>query len=259
MALTNKQKKEINNFVTNKIEEKLKRYLRESTALPFLLRLIQDAEKVSAYSFIHSIATSLGMSIYEEVSVIIARDSAEEAFRNMDMGGILSKEQKSVIAEIVRGLRNKERMVDKKVETKLVLAASSEGGKPQKDGCIADFYMKRKGLEYYFEIKTPKPNIDVFTASKKKLLEWVARKRQPVKTILAFPYNPYHPKPYKRFTEQGLLEHNEEFLIGKEYWDFLGGEGTFDDLLKELDKVGKRFKKEIAAKIQEVAKTKVAE
>lgn len=226
--------------------------------MPFLARLIQDSEKVAAYSFIHSVATTLGMSIYEHVSVIIAEPTADECFRNYDLGGVISREQKSVIDDIVRKLRNKEEKANSMKEIKSVLDASAKDGKAQKEGRIADFYMRRSGKEHYFEIKTVKPNIDVFTKSKTKLLEWVARRRSPLKVFLAFPYNPYHPQPYERFTEQGVLERGKEFLIGKEYWDFLGGENTFEDLLSLFDAVGKKFKEEIRDKIQEVARNKIS-
>ena len=109
-----------------------------------------------------------------------------------------------------------------------------------------------------FEIKTVKPNVDVFTKSKTKLLEWVARRRSPIKVFLAFPYNPYHPQPYERFTEQGVLDRGEEFLIGQEYWDFLGGNNTFKELLTLFDAVGKKFKEKIKSKIKEVARNKMS-
>ncbi len=257
MALSKTQKQKIRKILEKKIEDKLKRYARESSSMPFLVRLIQDSEKVAAYSFIHSIATTLGMSIYEDVSKIIAEESAEECFTKYDIGGVISKEQKSVIDEIIRKLRNGEKKVNHDEEVKLILSASAKDGKAQKEGRIADFYMLRDGIEHYFEIKTVKPNIDVFTKSKAKLLEWIARKRKPVKVFLAFPYNPYHPQPYERFTEQGMLERGKEFLIGKEYWDFLGGDNTFEELLDLFDLVGKEFKKKIQQKIRQVAKEKM--
>lgn len=226
--------------------------------MPFLTRLIQDNEKVAAYSFIHSIATTLGMSIYEDVSKIIAEETADECFTKYDIGGVISREQKSVIDDIVRKLRNGEKKVNNVREIKLVLEASAKDGKAQKEGRIADFYMSRESKEHYFEIKTVKPNIDVFTKSKTKLLEWVARRRSPIKVFLAFPYNPYHPQPYERFTEQGVLERGEEFLVGKEYWNFLGGKNTFDELLALFDTVGKKFKEKIKKKIQEVACSKMS-
>jgi len=51
-----------------KIEDKLKRYTRETSYMPFLVRLMQDPEQVAAYSFIHSLSTTLGMSVYEDVA-----------------------------------------------------------------------------------------------------------------------------------------------------------------------------------------------
>ena len=257
MPLSNNQKEKISTLLERKIEDKLKRYARESYSMPFLTRLIQDSEKVASYSFIHSIATTLGMSIYEDVSKIIAEETADECFTKYDIGGVLSREQKSVINDIVRKLRNKEEKVNHDKEVQLVLSATPKDGTAQNEGRIADFYMFRDGLEHYFEIKTVKPNIDVFTKSKAKLLEWVARRRKIVKVFLAFPYNPYHPKPYERFTEQGLLERSKEFLIGNEYWDFLGGTNTFDELLDLFDSVGKDYKDKIKEKIQQVAREKM--
>jgi len=257
MALSKTQKQKIRELLEKKIEDKLKRYARESSSMPFLVRLIQDSEKVAAYSFIHSIATTLGMSIYEDVSKIIAEESSEECFTKYDIGGVISREQKSIINEIIRKLRNGEKKVDHDGEVELVLSVPTKDGKVQKEGRIADFYMLRDGIEHYFEIKTVKPNIDVFTKSKAKLLEWIARKRKPVRVFLAFPYNPYHPQPYERFTEQGMLERGKEFLIGKEYWDFLGGDNTFEELLDLFDLVGKEFKERIQQKIKQVAKEKM--
>ena len=219
MALSENQKQKIRDLLSSKIQKKLKSYGRETTSMPFLARLIQDNEKIAAYSFIHSMATTLGMSIYEDVSVILASENSEECFRNYGVGGAISKNQKS--------------------------------------GNIADFYMKRNGKEYYFEIKTVKPNIDVFEKSKTKLLEWIARRRKPVNVFLAFPYNPYHPEPYSRFTEVGMMDVPNDFLIGDEYWDFIGGKGTFPELLKTFDEVGKEYKEQLNMKFKQIAKEKM--
>jgi len=254
MALSYKQKIKIKELLAKKIENKLKSYGRETTSMPFLARLIQDNEKIAAYSFIHSMATTLGMSIYEEVSVILASETSDECFRNYGVGGVISKEQKSVINKIVNELRNGSiREADIEQETKEVLEASAQSGEFQKSGNIADFYMKREGKEHFFEIKTVKPNIDVFEKSKTKLLEWVARRRTTVKVFLAFPYNPYHPQPYNRFTEVGMMDMSNDFLIGEQYWDFIGGKNTFPELLQTFDEIGKEFKEQLNQKFKEIA------
>ncbi|MFH1607771.1 MAG: TdeIII family type II restriction endonuclease, partial [archaeon] len=68
MPLTTEQIEEIKKLLRSKLNEKLSKYARETTSMPFLTRLMQDKEKVASYSFIHSLLTTLGMSIYEEVS-----------------------------------------------------------------------------------------------------------------------------------------------------------------------------------------------
>lgn len=256
MGLSKKQTNNIIDLLSTKIENKIKSYGRETTFMPFLARLIQDNEKIAAYSFIHSIATSLGMSIYEDVSVIIASENSEEAFRNFGVGGVISKEQKSVISNIISKLRNGEKTANIENEIKEVLKTPVKNAVFQKSGNIADFYMKKNNIEHYFEIKIVKPNIDVFEKSKTKLLEWVARKRKPIKVFLAFPYNPYHPKPYQRFTEVGMMDPPNDFLIGSEYWNFIGGKNTYKDLLKVFNIVGKEYKTLLDKIFKQIAKEK---
>jgi len=257
MPLSNSQRDKISELLSKKIEGKLKKYGRETTSMPFLARLIQDNEKIAAYSFIHSLATTLGMSIYEDVSLIIAGETSDEYFKSYGVGGAISKQQKTAIHKIITELRNGDRRADIKKESLEVIAANSSGGQFQKSGNIADFFMRRGKEEFYFEIKTVKPNIDVFEKSKTKLLEWVARKRKPVKVFLAFPYNPYHPEPYSRFTEVGMMDHPNDFLIGEEYWDLLGGKNAFSDLLEVFDEIGKKFKEKLQNKFKQVAREKL--
>ncbi|MFV0531230.1 MAG: TdeIII family type II restriction endonuclease [Flavobacteriales bacterium] len=78
----------------------------------------------------------------------------------------------------------------------------------------------------------------------------------PVKVFLAFPYNPYHPEPYSRFTESGMMDAPNDFLVGDEYWDFLGGEGTFTELLETFDEVGiKSLKRDWMKNLKKLRKT----
>ncbi len=256
MALSQDQKEKIKSLLVKKIKDKLASYGRETTSMPFLARLIQDNEKIAAYSFIHSLATTLGMSIYEDVSVIIAVEHSDFCSRRYGVGGAISDVQKNVINKIVAELRDKVRTPDIESEKQEVLRASWENSKSQTSGNIADLYMRKGDKEFFFEIKTVKPNIDVFEKSKTKLLEWVARRQKPINVFLAFPYNPYHPEPYSRFTEMNLMESGKDFLVGDEYWDYLGGEGTFPDLLNVFDGVGKEFKEELSKKFKDIARKK---
>lgn len=163
---------------------------------------------------------------------------------------------KKAINKITNELRQAERKANIKKEIDEVLRASTNKAKYQKSGNIADFYMKKQNEEYFFEIKTAKPNIDVIEKSKTKLLEWVARRQKKIKVYLVFPYNPYYPEPYRRFSEVGMMQPQKDLLVEKEYWDFLGGKGTFKQLLDIFDNVGKEYKDIINKKINEIANIK---
>jgi len=66
-----------------------------------------------------------------------------------------------------------------------------------------------------------------------------------INTLIAIPYNPYYPDPYNRWTMKGLFDLKNEILVAEELWDFLGGDGTWNDLLDCFEKVGIELRDEI--------------
>ncbi len=121
----------------------------------------------------------------------------------------------------------------------------------------ADLFLKKGKREYYFEIKTSKPNSGEFSKAKQKLLEWVALRKKNVTTILAIPYNPYHPKPYSRFSILGVLDKKKELYVAERFWNMLGGKGTYKKLLRIFDDIGKEFKSKINSKIKKLQNQKM--
>lgn len=123
--------------------------------MPFLARIIQDSEKNSSL-FLYA------LYIYEFRHVYLWRylcyycKTSLWGVRNYGVGGV--KEQEEVIKTIIRELRTKKRVPNIQKEIRMVLKAGLKNANSQKSGEIADFYMKKKGKEFYFEIKTVKPN-----------------------------------------------------------------------------------------------------
>jgi hypothetical protein len=255
MVLSNTQVEQIKELLRTKLNDKLSKYARETTAMPFLVKLMQDSEKVAAYSFIHSLATTLGMSVYEKISKIVASTHYDDVKTGYDVEGEITNEENSIISQILQEIKNKTRKADKDKEIKEILECNNDDGRKIK--IRADLFLKKGNDEYYIEIKTAKPNIDVFVKSKQKLLEWVALRKKKVTTILAIPYNPYHPDPYTRFTMQGYLDEKKELYVAEKFWNLLGGEGTYKEILDIFDEVGKEFKEKIESKIKEVAEEKM--
>jgi type II restriction enzyme len=58
-------------------------------------------------------------------------------------------------------------------------------------------------------------------------------------------FRDYKPEPYKRWTIRGMLDLDNELIVGKKFWDFLGGEGSYEELLDCFEEVGIDMRDEI--------------
>ena len=66
-------------------------------------------------------------------------------------------------------------------------------------------------------------------------------------SYIAIPYNPYEPKPYERWTLKGMLDLENELKVAEELWNFLGNDGTYEELLNCFEKAGIELQPEIDA------------
>lgn len=57
----------------------------------------------------------------------------------------------------------------------------------------------------------------------------------------------YEPQPYNRWTIRGMLDLNYELKVAEEFWDFLGGQGTYTELLDIFERIGLELRPEIDA------------
>ena len=71
-----------------------------------------------------------------------------------------------------------------------------------------------------------------------------------IRTLIAIPYNPYEPEPYQRWTLQGLFDLGDEIMVAEEFWDFLGGEDTYEQVLSVFETVGVELRPEIDARFE---------
>jgi len=262
MPLTTQQSKHIREYLANKIRQKLNTYNPETKSMPFHFRLL-GKNRMALFSFIHSVNTMLGTSIFEQVGKKIVEERAKRAIgQYKEFEGYISSEAVLKIDNIMRELRSASRKPNKEKETKEILAAASKGKLGKKLKKRVDLFIEMKdGTEYYFELKTVKPNINEFTAIKKQMLEWIALRgsQQPktkIKTVVAIPYNPYEPEPYERWTLQGLFDLRQEVLIGQGFWDFLGGKDTYEDLLNVFEQTGLELYDEIDKKMKSLSDEK---
>jgi len=259
MALNRKTRKEIRKLLINIVRTKLRDYKPETNHMPFHFRLL-GRDRYAMFSFIQSMNTTFGISIWEQVAVILAKSAGFQVERQYDLLGSIDSETEKLIQNIHYELRAGTRQVDKLKEIELI-RKSIKKGTPKKDpDSRVDLFVKIGDEENYFDITSAKPNMKEFSALKLKLLRWTALrlsqdKNAQVFTRLAIPYNPYHPQPYQRWTLKGLYDLDRgEILVGEEFWNFVANDDIYEDLLDVFQEAGDELREEIDKKFAQFRK-----
>jgi len=73
MALTKEQKQSVQETITASLRKKFLNYKPESTHMPFHFRLL-GRDRMALYSFIQSLNTTFGTSIFEPVAVVLSKN-----------------------------------------------------------------------------------------------------------------------------------------------------------------------------------------
>lgn len=236
----------IEKAIEQALRSKLKKYKPESKVMPFHHRLL-GKDRMALYSFIQSLNTTFGTSIFEPVAVELAKNRFPIAKRHYHVGDIMSISSQKVVTEIINGL-SIGGVADKCKEIEQIRNACSSDDLTRVKPVKADLYLETDSGEIYlFDIKTVKPNKSNFKDFKRTLLEWCAitLTNDPncrINSLIAIPYNSYEPQPYERWTMKGMLDLNHELKVAEEFWDFLGGDGSYQNLLKSFENVGIRLK-----------------
>ncbi len=261
MALSSTTAKEIAKLLTTTVMEKLRTYQPETAYMPFHHRLL-GKDRYAMFSFIQSMNTTFGMSIWEQVAVIVARGAGNHAERQYKLRGEVDPETENVITEIHYKLRKGEIATNKIDEVEHIRRKIKRGQAKVDPDSTVDFFVKIKDAENYVDITSAKPNMKEFVALKLKLLRWTALRlsqdrNAKVFTRLAIPYNPYHPEPYERWTLKGLYDLEKgEILVGEEFWNFVANDNIYEELLDVFQNVGEKLRDEIDNKFAEFKKGK---
>jgi hypothetical protein len=243
MSLTEEQKRKIEEIIERSLLEKLRRYKPETFSMPFHYRLL-GKDRMALYSFIQSLNTTFGTSIFEPVAEVLASFKFPVAKRQFLVGDRISQKAQEEIQNIINELSSGVRYPNKEEEIERIRKVAKEGKAIKVKPFRVDLFLKDKnGFVHLFDLKTAKPNIGEFKNYKRTLLEWVAIYlwKEPsagINSYIAIPYNPYEPEPYQRWTMRGVIDIERELKVAEEFWDFLGGNGSYEELLNCFERVG---------------------
>jgi type II restriction enzyme len=249
MALTTKYKTHITDTIKICLRNKFQNYKPETDNMPFHYRLL-GKDRMALFSFLQSLNTTFGTSIYEPVAKELAKITFKEVYTQYKLGNIITEGAQNEIQKIMNKL-SVGGIVDKESEKEGIRKVAQSGKQNKLKSVKVDLFLVSKRDEIFmFDLKTVKPNKGDFISYKRNVLEWLAvyffqNPKAKVHTFISIPYNPYEPKPYVRWTMKGMLDLKEEVKIAEEFWDFLAGKGTYMDLLYCFERAGIELRPEI--------------
>jgi len=248
MALNNTQKSQIQQTIANCLRNKFKNYVPQNNYMPFHFRLL-GKDRLALYSFMQSLLTTFGSSIFEPVAAELAKTRFAKVETQFVVGDIIFSDCQQSVQSIINKLTITPKP-DKIKELELLKKSLTGASNKLKPAKIDLFVETASGEQYFFDLKTAKPNKGDFQKYKQTLLEWAGiaytkDENAKIHTLIAIPYNPYEPQPYQFWTLAGMLDLEAELMVAERFWDFLGGEGAYIELLDCFEKAGIELRPEI--------------
>lgn len=257
MSLSTVTKAKIAKLLKKTVRDKLRTYQPETVHAPFHHRLL-GKDRYAMFSFVHSMNTTFGISVWEQVAVVLIQGANDFADRQHKLLGEIDEETERLISHIHYKLRKGEIASNQKSEVEQIKKKIKKGQAKVDPDSVVDLFANIKGVENYFDITSAKPNMKEFVALKLKLLRWTALRLSQdisvrISTRLAIPYNPYHPEAYERWTLRGLYDlENREVLVGEDFWNFVASDNIYDELLDIFQEAGEELRIEIDRKFAEL-------
>jgi len=221
-------------------------------AKPIYAALVPD-EIFKGAHFERRFVTPFG-GVWEKLATVVAREQHGECGQNVNIDGLIPKTRLQRIHSVLNRLEHKNPVTKQRItpnwENELEYIME---GKGELVPCsvVCDLLVKNTeyGKTYAFELKGPLPNNDQTKVSKEKMFKLFTMQPQKVDfTYFALPYNPYIVKteyawsfPMRWFD----MKNDPCVLIGDEFWDFIGGDGTYRTFINEINSLGDEYRSRI--------------
>lgn len=218
---------------------------------PLYAALVPD-EIFKGSHFERRFVTPFG-GVWEKLAHVVAQDYHGHCEMGKRINGEVGAERLRRIQEVLNklehGKKGKNRVTpDWDVELKYILEGK---GKLIPTSVVCDIYVesRKTNKKYAFEVKGPLPNSDQTKVSKEKMFKLLAMESTIINAAFyALPYNPYGKKedynwsfPMRWFD----MRNDESVLIGNEFWELIGGQGTYKNFITEINALGKEYRERI--------------
>jgi hypothetical protein len=186
-----------------------------------------------------SFSTRLG-NLHEDIAAVIAEEVHMDVQQPLDLTGSIPVLSREFITQRIRQLERREAEPDGPYEREQLLG---HFGERVSVSTRIDLYVRTHDEdEHFFEIKSGKPNKGQCIEMKQRLMTALAiRQSGSAFAWWGIPYNPYGVGPYLHAFALPFFDFEHEVMIGEQFWDFVGGEGAYEELLEVYREVGEEF------------------
>jgi Type II restriction endonuclease, TdeIII len=218
---------------------------------PLYAALVPD-EIFKGSHFERRFVTPFG-KVWESLAQVVAIEAHGQCEMGQTITGTIGSERLRRIQEVLNRLEHSAKGVTKvkpdwHTELENILRGAGELI-PVSVTCDIFITNVETNESYAFELKGPLPNSDQTKVSKEKIFKLLAMDSPQVKgAYYALPYNPYGKRvdykwgfPMRWFN----MQTDPAVLIGNDFWDFIGGEGTYNNFITEINLLGKGYRERI--------------
>ncbi len=218
---------------------------------PLYAALVPD-EIFKGSHFERRFVTPFG-KVWEKLAQVVGEIKYDEAILGKTITGNVYSERLKRINEVLRKLEHPvkgEKRLKPEWDSEIAYILQGKG-QPIPTTVVCDLYVNQKTLKksYSFELKAPLPNSDQTKVSKEKILKLLSMSPTQVDgAFYALPYNPYGKKedyawsfPARWFN----MKEDKVVLIGNEFWDFVGGKGSYKKFIDVINKLGLEYRSRI--------------
>lgn len=190
---------------------------------------------------------------WQHLAVVAAKEYHRDAHEEYMIRGTINEERLKRIQRIINRIEHKDKKGNRAKPNwdKEIKHIMEGGGRPVDVSVQCDLFIEtNEGKKYAFEIKAPQPNSDQTKVSKEKIFKLLAMNEHPVDyAYFALAYNPFGKtkRDYNwSFADRWFnMQKDPCVLIGDETWNFIGGKGTYQGFITEVNKLGVEYKERI--------------
>lgn len=218
---------------------------------PLYAALVPD-EIFKGAHFERRFVTPFG-GVWEKLAIVAAKQGLGYGAANHSITGVVKAERLRRIARVLDSLehplKNKNR-IRPDWDNELAYVQGGKG-KNIPVTVVCDVYAedRKSSKRYAFELKAPLPNSDQTKVSKEKMLKLFCMEPAQIdEAYYALPYNPYGRKenyawsfPARWFN----MKEDKVVLIGNEFWEKIGGLGTYEAFINAVNEIGSKYRERI--------------